>query len=117
MSQIERNNRLKKLRQKRVRSRIRGTAERPRLSVYRSNRHIYAQLIDDVARITIIAVSDHELEKAKSKIEAAKFVGVSLAKKAKVKKIVKISFDRSYYRYHGRVKQLADSAREAGLEF
>jgi large subunit ribosomal protein L18 len=70
-----------------------------------------------MARKTLVAVSDHELEKSKTKTEAAKLLGTSLAKKAKIKKIVKITFDRSYYRYHGRVKQLADAARDAGLEF
>lgn len=105
-------------RQIRTRSKIKGTADRPRLSVYKSNRFIYAQLIDDTARKTIIGVSQKHLAKAQQgKVTKAKAVGVLLSEKAKEKKIRKAIFDRGSYKYHGRVKGVAEGAREGGLEF
>ena len=105
-------------RQTRTRSKIRGTADRPRLSVYKSNRFMYAQLIDDVAKKTIIGVSEKSLKEALTgKIARAKAVGMLLAKKAIDKKIKKVVFDRGSYVYHGRVDGIAQGAREGGLEF
>jgi len=105
-------------RQIRTRSKIRGTETRPRLSVYKSNRSMYAQLIDDVARKTIVGASEKELkEKLAGKIARAKAVGILLAKKAIDKKIKKVVFDRGSYAYHGRISGIAQGAREGGLEF
>ena len=102
----------------RVRAKISGTAACPRLCVYRSNKNIEAQLIDDVNKVTLVASSSMSLKLENgSNIDAAKAVGSDLAKKAKAKKIKKVVFDRSGYIYHGRVKALAEAAREAGLEF
>jgi large subunit ribosomal protein L18 len=102
----------------RVRSKISGTPECPRLCVYRSNKNIEAQLIDDVNRVTLASSSSMTLKLDNgSNIDAASKVGADIAKKALAKKIKKIVFDRSGYVYHGRVKALAEAAREAGLEF
>ena len=102
----------------RVRRKISGTPECPRLCVYRSNKNIEAQLIDDVNRVTLVASSSLSLKLENgSNIDAAKLVGADIAKKALAKKITKVVFDRSGYIYHGRVKALADAAREGGLEF
>ena len=102
----------------RVRAKISGTAEAPRLCVYRSNKNIEAQLIDDVKGITLVASSSMSLRLANgSNIEAAKAVGKDIAEKAVAKGLKKVVFDRSGYIYHGRVKALAEAAREAGLEF
>ncbi len=102
----------------RVRAKISGTSECPRLCVYRSNKNIEAQIIDDVKKATLVASSSMSLKLENgSNIEAAKKVGEDLAKKAVAKKIKKVVFDRSGYIYHGRVKALAEAAREAGLEF
>ena len=103
----------------RVRKKVFGTKKRPRLSVYRSNKYCYAQLIDDAKRETIVGVSLNDIKKAhakKGKKEGAYEVGKILAEKAKKKKIKKAVFDRAGYKYHGRVKQIADGAREGGLE-
>jgi large subunit ribosomal protein L18 len=114
MNKIER----KIKRQIRTRSKIRGTGDRPRLSVYKSNRFMYAQLIDDTARKTIVGVSEKELKELPAgKIAKAKAVGVLLAKKAMEKKIKKVVFDRGSYAYHGRIIGIAEGAREGGLEF
>ena len=105
-------------RHERVRRKISGTAECPRLCVYRSNKNIEAQLIDDDKRVTLVASSSMTLKLENgSNIEAAAKVGADIANKAKAKKITKVVFDRSGYIYHGRVKALAEAAREAGLEF
>jgi|WetSurMetagenome_2_1015567.scaffolds.fasta_scaffold02265_16 large subunit ribosomal protein L18 len=105
-------------RQIRTRSKIEGTDARPRLSIYRSNRFMYAQLIDDITRKTIVGVSEKELKETPAgKIAKAKAVGVLLAKKAIDKKIKKVIFDRGSYPYHGRVSGIAAGAREGGLEF
>ncbi len=109
----------RKKRHARVRSKLAGTESRPRLNVFRSNKHIYAQLIDDSNRITIASAStlDKELNIAASNIEAAKKVGELVAKRAVEKGCKQIVFDRGGYLFHGRVKALADAARENGLEF
>ena len=102
----------------RVRAKISGTAEAPRLCVYRSNKNIEAQLIDDVKGVTLVASSSMTLKLENgSNIEAAKAVGKDIAEKAVAKGLKKVVFDRSGYIYHGRVKALAEAAREAGLEF
>lgn len=111
---------VRKKRHARVRTKISGTAARPRLNVYRSNKHIYAQLIDDINAVTIVSAStmDKEFESdSKSNAEAAVKVGELIAKKAVEKDVKSVVFDRGGYLFHGRVKALADSARENGLEF
>lgn len=110
------------VRHKRVRNKIFGTAERPRLCVYRSLNGIYAQIIDDEKGVTLVAVStlDKSLEKllkGKSKSEQAVVIGKAIAEKAQKAKIQNVVFDRGGYLYTGRIKALADSAREAGLKF
>ena len=103
----------------RVRTKVSGTAERPRLCVYRSNTNLYAQIIDDVAGNTLVAAStlDKEVKTKKSNIEAAKEVGALIAKKAAAKNIKTVVYDRGGYIFHGVVKALAEAAREGGLEF
>ena len=103
----------------RVRRKISGTAERPRLCVYRSNSNIYAQIIDDVAGNTLVAAStlDKEIKTKYANKQAAKEVGTLIAKRAADKKIVDVVFDRGGYIYHGVVKELAEAAREGGLKF
>ena len=103
----------------RVRSKISGTAERPRLSVFRSENHIYAQVIDDVAGNTLVSASSVEksFEGSGSNVEAAKKVGALVAERALQKGIEEVVFDRGGYIYHGRVQALAEGAREAGLKF
>ena len=100
----------------RIRKRVNGTAERPRLSVFRSNKQIYAQVINDVTGTTLAAASSLGFETMPKK-EQAKKVGVAVAEKAKAAGIETVVFDRNGYLYHGRVKELADAAREAGLKF
>lgn len=105
---------------KRIRKIVSGTAERPRLSVFRSNKQIYAQLVDDLAGSTLLAVSslDKDVVAATgNKSEKAALVGKALAEKATAAGISSVVFDRNGYLYHGRVKQLADAAREGGLKF
>jgi large subunit ribosomal protein L18 len=124
-------------RHKRIRAKIKGTAKRPRLSVFRSNKYIYAQLIDDSKGHTLISVSDLELEKLKiknkklktqiknektekilsSKIKVTYEIGRLIAQKALEKKIKQVVFDKGEYKYHGRIKAVAEGAREAGLVF
>ncbi len=107
-------------RHKRVRRKVRGTKERPRLSIYRSLKHIYAQLIDDDEGRTLFFISSLSPElkgRMKGNVESAKRVGKLLAEKGKEKGILALVFDRGGYRYHGRVKALADGAREGGLKF
>jgi large subunit ribosomal protein L18 len=99
-----------------LRKRIFGTPERPRLTVYRSNLHIYAQIINDVEGKTLAAASSVELDKGSNK-DAATQVGKSLAEKAKAAGVQAVAFDRNGYKYHGRLKALADAAREGGLKF
>ncbi len=106
-------------RHKRVRAKISGTPERPRLNVFRSEANIYAQVIDDVAGVTLCAASSLEkgFEGLGSNCEAAKKVGQAVAERAKAKGITTVVFDRGGYVYHGRVQALAEGAREGGLEF
>jgi len=107
----------------RIRKKISGTEARPRLTVYRSNTNIYAQIIDDTNGQTLVAVSSlskdvkESIKEIKGKIEVSKVVGAALAKKALEKNITTVVFDRNGYKYHGRVKAVADAAREAGLKF
>ena len=109
-------------RHKRVRRKISGTTQRPRLSVFRSSNNIYAQIIDDTNRVTLVAASSLEAD-VKGAVnhtgnkEAAKLVGQLVAKKAVEKGITEVVFDRGGYLYHGRIKELAQAAREAGLKF
>ena len=117
ISKPERN-KLRKKRHLRIRNRISGTAECPRLSVFRSNTNIYAQLIDDVAGVTLASASsnDSAVEKG-TKVEQSTAVGKLIAERAVAKGYKKVVFDRGGYLFHGRVKALADGARENGLEF
>lgn len=101
----------------RIRSKISGTAERPRLTVFRSNKQIYAQVIDDVAGRTLASASSLKLEADGTKKEVAALVGVAVAKAAQEAGVSSVVFDRNGYLYHGRVKELADAARAAGLKF
>lgn len=108
----------KKTRQKRIRRRIIGSLERPRLAVFRSLEHIYAQIIDDAKGVTIVSASDFEIDKKDKKpIDITTLVGELVAKKAREKKITKVVYDRSGYQYHGHIKALAEGARKGGLEF
>jgi len=112
ISKIARRNKIKT----RIRGKISGTAERPRMSVFRSNKGIYVQLIDDLAGRTLASASSKGLEGG-TKIEVAARVGADIAKKALESGITAVVFDRNGYLFHGRVKSLADAAREAGLKF
>lgn len=114
------NRRLERVRRhKRVRNKISGTAERPRLCVFRSNSNVYAQIIDDVAGNTLVSAStlDKEIKTKHSNKEAAKEVGTLIAKRATEKNITEVVFDRGGYVYHGVIKELAEAARESGLKF
>lgn len=103
---------------KRIRARIKGTNERPRLSVFRSGKHVYAQLIDDIKQTTLAEASDLTIKKGKhTKSELAKQVGVEVAKKAKAVGVSAVVFDRGGFPYQGRVRQVAEGAREGGLKF
>lgn len=117
-SEVKRKARLG--RHRRVRKKIKGGGERPRFSVFRSARHIYAQIIDDTRGHTLASASTldlkDELEGLKRK-EQARLVGATLARRAKAKGVTRVVFDRGGYKYHGRVRSLAEGAREAGLEF
>ena len=111
-------NKTRQKRHKRVRSKISGTAECPRLNVFRSNKNIYAQVIDDVAGVTLVSASTLDSEiSGGSKTELASQVGALVAKRAVEKKIENVVFDRGGYIYHGRVQALAEAARENGLKF
>lgn len=107
----------RKLRHARVRARVSGTADKPRLNVFRSNTHIYAQLIDDATGKTLVAASSHEVKSKGKKAELAAQVGKLAAEKALKAGIKQVVFDRGGYQYHGRIKNLADAARENGLNF
>jgi large subunit ribosomal protein L18 len=117
---IKNQNKLKVARRSRrrrgIRKRLFGTPQRPRLTVFRSQKHIYAQLIDDVSGRTLAAAASSGQDKG-SDVESARQVGAALADKAKAAGVQTVSFDRSGYRYHGRVKALADAARQGGLKF
>ena len=107
-------------RKSRIRSRVVGTLNQPRFSVFRSNAHLYAQLVDDSHSVTILSASTLESEfkgKFRSNLAGAKHLGEVIAKRAKEKNIERVVFDRAGYLYHGKIKALADAAREAGLQF
>ena len=114
-------NEARQRRKVRIQKKVRGTAERPRLVVFRSNLHMYAQIVDDNARVTLASASTLGLAKSESGLHCnksgAERVGKEIARLAKEKNITKVVFDRNGYIYHGRVKAVADGAREAGLEF
>jgi large subunit ribosomal protein L18 len=115
LTKAERRQRIKY----RIRKRLSGSAERPRMSVYRSNKQIYVQLVDDISGQTLVSASSKEKEIASQKVnktDQAKLVGKRIAEKAKEKGIKTVVFDRNGYLYHGRVKNLADAARESGLK-
>jgi large subunit ribosomal protein L18 len=120
LTQISKNGTRRRV-HKRIRKKVLGTAERPRLNVYRSLNHIYVQVIDDVKGVTLVSASTAEGKKeAHSKggnVASAKAIGKNIAERAKAKGITKVVFDRGGYIYHGRVKAVADAAREAGLQF
>lgn len=105
------------IRHRRVRRRVIGGGDRPRLSVFRSNKQIYAQIIDDAAGHTLVSASSTETQSDGGKTDAAKSVGAAVAKRALEQGVDKVVFDRGGYRYHGRVKALADAARAEGLNF
>jgi large subunit ribosomal protein L18 len=110
----------RKIRHIRVRAKIKGTAEKPRFSVFRSNKHVFLQLINDAEGETLVSVSDTKADKkilSLPKTERARLAGKKLAEKAKDKKIKKAVFDRGGYIYHGRIKAAAEGAREGGLKF
>ena len=110
----------RKKRHARVRAKLSGTAARPRLNVFRSNKHLYAQLIDDMGGVTLASASTIEKDlnlESTSNLEAAKLVGELVAKRAVEKGITAVVFDRGGYLYHGRIQALADTARENGLQF
>ena len=113
------NKESRRLRIKRsIRRKVSGTSERPRLSVFRSNRAIYAQIIDDVTGVTLVAASSAKVDSTTvSNVESSNKVGKEIAEKALEKGITQVVFDRSGYLYHGKVKSLAEGAREAGLKF
>ena len=109
---------LRRIRIKRaIRVKIAGSAERPRLTVYRSNTAMYAQLVDDAAGKTLFSATSYTKGKVNNNIESAKSVGLAIADKAKAAGITKVVFDRNGYLYHGRIKSLAEGAREGGLQF
>ena len=118
INKVSRND-ARKPRQKRVRAKVRGTSDRPRLCVYRSLKNISAQIIDDEKQVTLVSAStlDKEVKTKASNIASSKEVGALIAKRAIEKNIKSVVFDRNGYLYHGKVEALADAAREAGLEF
>ena len=119
INKVSRND-MRKERHSRIRENLFGTSERPRLNVFRSNANITAQIIDDEKGVTLVSVSTLEKElniKNGGNVEAAKLIGAEIAKRAKKAKIKEVVFDRGGYLYHGRVKALAEAARENGLEF
>lgn len=102
----------------RIRTKVKGTKERPRLAVFRSHKHMYAQIIDDTKQATVCGLSDLALKKGKhTKSDLARLVGVEIAKKAKTLGITSVVFDRGGFRYHGRIRKVAEGAREQGLTF
>ncbi len=101
----------------RIRKKLKGTSERPRLAVFRSGAHIYAQVIDDTKGTTLVSASSLGTIENGGNVAAAKQIGTSIAERAKEKGVSRVVFDRGGYIYHGRIKALADAAREAGLEF
>jgi len=116
MERISRN-KLRLHRKRRIEAKIRGTAKRPRLSVFRSLKSLYAQVINDENGQTLVAAGLKEIKKTKNDISGAKEIGKLIARKCSEKKISEVVFDRSGYKYHGKVKAVADGAREGGLKF
>lgn len=115
---VKTRSKMRQVRHVRIRKYIKGTASKPRLAVFRSNKHIYAQLIDDTSGVTLASASSMEKSfKDSVSSEGAKKVGETLAKRAKDKKIQEVIFDRGGFKYHGMVASLADGAREGGLKF
>lgn len=123
MNRLDAKRKTRDARKRRVRKYVRGTTERPRLTVYRSLKHIYAQIVDDASGHTIVSASTvgrdlrDNLKDDTSDVEAAKAVGKAIGAKAVAKDVSKVIFDRNGYSYHGKIKALAEAAREAGLEF
>lgn len=118
MNKVKENNNRKERRHGRVRAKVSGTGARPRLSVFRSNKGLYLQLIDDSKGATIVSVHTKELDATKgSKVEQAFLMGKAIAEKALAKNIKQVVFDRGSYKYHGRTEAVAQGAREGGLEF
>jgi large subunit ribosomal protein L18 len=118
MINLNKRNEIRQRIHSRIRAKLAGTAERPRLNVYRSLSHIYAQVIDDQSGVTLVSASTMSMKvKTGGNVAAAKEVGKAVAERAVEKGIKKVVFDRGGYLYHGRIKALADAAREAGLEF
>lgn len=117
MIKKESRNDLRKVRHLRIRKHLSGTSKRPRLSVYRSNKQIYTQIIDDTTGKTLVQATTQELKTKTNNLKAAEELGTLIAKKALDNKIKKVVFDRGGYKYHGRIKVLADAARKQGLEF
>jgi len=114
LTKLRQNRQSRKIR---IRHRVKGSNDRPRLHVFRSNRYMYAQIIDDQKRVTVVAASEKEITDSGTKLERAAAIGKLIAAKAKKAKITKVCFDRGYYKYHGRVKALSEAARSQGLEF
>ena|ERR1035437_2687984 len=110
---------VKQIRQTRIRAKVKGVATQPRLSVFRSNKYVYVQVMDDKEKKTVVGATEKELslKEKLNKSERARELGKLIAKKAIAKKIEKVVFDRGSYRYHGRVKAVAEGAREGGLKF
>lgn len=118
MSNLQKKKQEKQLKRKnRTRKKIRTISKKLRLSVFRSHKHIYAQVIDDGKGITLVSASDHELKGKEAKKDLAFAVGQLIARKCLVKKIEEVSFDKGAYKYHGRVAKLAEGARQEGLKF
>lgn len=117
MSELKRKSANKTQRAVRTRTHVRGNSERPRLSVVVSNRHVSAQIIDDSVGKTLAAATSLSIKGDKTMTEKAKEVGVEIAKRAQKAKVTQVAFDRGSSKYHGRIKELADAARENGLEF
>lgn len=118
---MKKEEKIKKIRKARraarIRSKIEDQMRAPRLTVFRSNKYIYAQVIDDNKGTTLISASEQEVDAKGNRVEKAKMVGVKLAEKAKAAKVKNVVFDKGSYKYHGRVKALAEGAREGGLNF
>ena len=117
MNKQKHKNLKREIRHKRVRSRVSGEGDRPRLAVFKANRHIYVQVIDDTVGKTLVAASSMEVKTKAKKSDMAKEVGKMIASKAMAKNIKAVKFDRGGFAYHGRIKSLAEGAREGGLEF
>lgn len=119
MNNLKLRNKKREKRRKRIRAKIFGNITKPRLSVYRGNRYIYVQIIDDEKGKTLVSANIRELDKVnnKTKVQQAEMLGELIGIKAKTKGITNVVFDKSYYKFHGRVKAVAEGARKAGLKF